>query len=256
MTALDPASVIAVIPARYASTRLPGKPLREIDGVPMVVRVWRSVRAATGIARVIVATDDERIAAVVQEAGGEAMLTSGQHRSGTDRVAEVARRARAAIYVNVQGDLPFISAADLDALVAPMIADRRLAMATLATPIADDHEWGNPNVVKVVCDGRGDALYFSRASIPHARAGGRPSQALRHIGVYAFRRAFLLRFAGMPLGMLEGIEMLEQLRALENGYRIRVVNSVAPSPEVDTAEDLATAERFARQTVSGEARRG
>lgn len=256
MTALAAASVIAVIPARYASTRLPGKPLREIDGVPMVVRVWRSVSAATGIARVIVATDDERIAAVVRSAGGEAMLTSQAHHSGTDRVAEVARRARAAIYVNVQGDLPFIAPADLDALVAPMLADGRLPMATLATPIVDDYEWGNPNVVKVVCDGRGDALYFSRASIPHARAGGRPPQALRHIGVYAYRRAFVLRFAGMPLGMLEGIEMLEQLRALENGYRIRVVTSVAPSPEVDTAEDLAAAESFARRTESEETRRG
>lgn len=250
------ASVIAVIPARYGSSRLPGKPLREIDGVPMVVRVWRCVKDANAIARVIVATDDERIAAVVRAAGGEAMITSDRHPSGTDRVAEVAGRVRAAIYVNVQGDMPFSAPADLDALIAPMIADRRLTMATLATPIVDDHEWGNPNVVKVVCDTRGDALYFSRASIPFARAGGRPHQALRHIGVYAYRRAFLLRFAAMRLGMLESIEMLEQLRALENGYRIRVVTSVAPSPEVDTAEDLAAAERFARQTVSGEARRG
>lgn len=250
------ASVIAVIPARYGSSRLPGKPLREIDGVPMVVRVWRCVTGARGIAQVIVATDDERIAAVVRAAGGEAMMTSDRHPSGTDRVAEVAGHVRAAIYVNVQGDMPFSAPADLDALVAPMIADRRLAMATLATPIVVDHEWENPNVVKVVCDTRGDALYFSRASIPFARAGGRPHQALRHIGVYAYRRAFLLRFARMRLGMLEGIEMLEQLRALENGYRIRVVTSVAPSPEVDTAEDLAAAETFARQIESGEARRG
>ena len=249
---MAPASVIAVIPARYGSSRLPGKPLREIDGVPMVVRVWRAVSAATALARVIVATDDERIASVVREAGGEAMLTSDRHPSGTDRVAEVARRARAAIYVNVQGDLPFIAPADLDALLAPMRSDRRLAMATLATPIVDDREWDNPNVVKVVCDARGNALYFSRASIPFARAGGRPPQALRHIGVYAYRRAFLLRFAGLRPGILEGIDMLEQLRALENGYPIRVATSVAPSVEVDTAEDLATAENFARQTVSGE----
>jgi 3-deoxy-manno-octulosonate cytidylyltransferase (CMP-KDO synthetase) len=248
--------VIAVIPARYASSRLPGKPLREIDGVPMVVRVWRSVKAAAALARVIVATDDDRIAAVIREAGGEAMITSDRHPSGTDRIAEVARQVRAAIYVNVQGDMPFVSAADLSALVAPIIADRRLNMSTLATPIVDDHEWSNPNVVKVVCDARGDALYFSRASIPFARAGGRPAQALRHIGVYAYRRAFLLRFAAMQLGTLEGIEMLEQLRALENGYRIRVVTSVAPSPEVDTIEDLAAAESFARRTVSAEARRG
>ena len=250
------ATVIAVIPARYGSSRLPGKPLREIDGVPMVVRVWRSVKAAGSIARVIVATDDERIAQVVRAAGGEALITSDRHPSGTDRVAEVAGQVGAAIYINVQGDMPFTAQADLDALVAPMVADRGLVMATLATPIVNDHEWSNPNVVKVVCDARGDALYFSRASIPCARAGGRPEQALRHIGIYAYRRSFLLRFAGLPLGMLERIEMLEQLRALENGYRIRVVKSVAPSPEVDTAEDLAAAESFARQTVSGEASRG
>jgi 3-deoxy-manno-octulosonate cytidylyltransferase (CMP-KDO synthetase) len=250
------AAVIAVIPARYGSSRLPAKALREIDGVPMVVRVWRSASRAGAISRVIVATDDERIASVVREAGGEAMLTSEHHPSGTDRVGEVARRLRASIYVNVQGDLPFIAPADLEALVAPMISDRRLMMATLATPIADDHEWGNPNVVKVVCDARGNALYFSRSSIPFARAGGRPPKALRHIGVYAYRRAFLLRFASMEPGILERIEMLEQLRALENGYSIRVVNSVAPSVEVDTAEDLARAENFARQTLSGEVERG
>jgi 3-deoxy-manno-octulosonate cytidylyltransferase (CMP-KDO synthetase) len=249
-------TVIAVIPARYASSRLPGKPLREIGGVPMVVRVWRSVARASGIARVIVATDDQRIAAVVRGAGGEAMITSDSHPSGTDRVAEVARRARAAIYVNVQGDLPFIDPADLDALVAPMQSDRRLAMATLATPIADDGEWHNPNVVKVVCGARGDALYFSRAGIPFARAGGRPHQGLRHIGVYAYRRAFLLKFAGLPPGVLEGIEVLEQLRALESGYPIRVVTSVAPSLEVDTAEDLARAESFARAATSGETQGG
>jgi 3-deoxy-manno-octulosonate cytidylyltransferase (CMP-KDO synthetase) len=218
----------------------------------MVVRVWRCVKGAQGIARVIVATDDERIAAVVRAAGGEAMITSDRHPSGTDRVAEVAGRARAAIFVNVQGDLPFIAPADLDALVAPMLADRRLAMATLATPIVDDHEWSNPNVVKVVSDARGNALYFSRSPIPFARAGGRPHQALRHIGVYAYRRAFLLRFATLRPGVLEGIEMLEQLRALENGYPIRVATSVAPSLEVDTGEDLATAESFARETIRGD----
>jgi len=222
----------------------------------MVVRVWRSVARARGIARVIVATDDERIAAVVREAGGEAMMTSERHPSGTDRVAEVAHRARAAIYVNVQGDLPFIDPADLDALVAPMKADRRLPMATLATPIVDDGEWNNPNVVKVVCGARGDALYFSRASIPFARAGGRPHQALRHIGVYAYRRNFLFKFASLLPGVLEGVEMLEQLRALESGYPIRVVTSVAPSLEVDTAEDLARAESFARAAMSGEIKGG
>lgn len=222
----------------------------------MVVRAWRSVSRANSIQRVIVATDDERIAEVVRQAGGDAMMTSAHHPSGTDRVAEVASRVRGGIYVNVQGDLPFLNPADLEALIAPMRAERGLSMATLATPIIDDHEWHNPNVVKVVCDARGDALYFSRASIPFARSGGRPAIALRHIGVYAYRRSFLLKFASLRPGVLEGIEMLEQLRALENGYSIRVATSVAPSLEVDTAEDLAKAQSFALETGSGEIRRG
>jgi 3-deoxy-D-manno-octulosonate cytidylyltransferase len=237
-TALADVSVIAVIPARYGSSRLPGKALAEIAGVPMVVRVWRQASRSLSLSRVVVATDDERVAAPVRAAGGEVIMTSPDHQSGTDRIAEVAGKLPAAIYVNVQGDLPFIEPADLDTLVAPMRVDESLAMATIATPIVDDHEWLNPNVVKVVCSSAGDALYFSRSPIPFARDGGIPSVALRHIGVYAYRRDFLLRFAALPQGILERIEKLEQLRALEHGYRIRVVSSVAPSLEVDTAEDL------------------
>ncbi len=234
--------MIAVIPARYGSTRLPAKALAEIDGVPMIVRVWRQASRARSIERTIVATDDERIAAVVRDAGGEAMMTSRDHQSGTDRIAEVAREIRADVYVNVQGDLPFIDPADLDALAAPMRADSAIAMATLATPIVDQHEWTNPSVVKVVHGVNGDALYFSRSSIPCPRdSQGIPPVALRHIGVYAYRRDFLLKFASLPQGVLERIEKLEQLRALENGYTIRVVPSVAPSLEIDTAEDLAKA---------------
>ena len=230
--------MIAVIPARYGSSRLPAKALAEIAGVPMVVRVWRQASRSQSLSRVVVATDDERIAAPVRAAGGEAILTSPDHPSGTDRIAEVARKLLADIYINVQGDLPFIAPADLDALAAPMRADHSLAMATIATPIIDENEWHNPNVVKVVCSAAGDALYFSRSPIPFARDGGFPMVALRHIGVYAYRRDFLLRFAGLSQGVLERIEKLEQLRALEHGYRIRVVASVAPSLEVDTAEDL------------------
>lgn len=191
--------------------------------------------------RVIVATDDERIAAPVRAAGGEVMMTSPTHPSGTDRIAEVARAHRADIYVNVQGDLPFIAPADLDAIVAPMIADSSIAMATIATPIVDYAEFINPNVVKVVCDAQGNAMYFSRAPIPHLRDGGMPPGALRHIGVYAYRRDFLLEFAAMPAGRHETVEKLEQLRALEHGHTIRVVASIAPSLEVDTADDLARA---------------
>ncbi len=237
--------VIAVIPARYDSTRLPGKALAEIGGVPMIVRVWQHVRQAPSLNRVIVATDDERIARAIPEAGGEAEMTANTHQSGTDRIAEVAARIDAEIYLNVQGDQPFIAPADLDALAAPMLADRSLAMATLATPIVDDEEWYNPNKVKVVCDARGDALYFSRSPIPFERDGGRSAMARRHIGVYGYRRDFLLAFAALEPGVLEQIEKLEQLRALERGYRIRVVASVAPSLEVDTPEDLARANRVA-----------
>ncbi|MEA2648736.1 MAG: 3-deoxy-manno-octulosonate cytidylyltransferase synthetase, partial [Candidatus Binataceae bacterium] len=233
--------VIAVIPARFDSTRLPGKALAEIGGVPMIVLVWRQTRQARSLQRVIVATDDERIARTIREAGGEAEMTATTHQSGTDRIAEVAARIKAEIYLNVQGDQPFIAPADLDALAAPMIADPSLSMATLATPITDDEEWYNPNKVKVVCDARGDALYFSRSPIPFARDSGRPPMARRHIGVYGYRRDFLLAFAALEPGVLEQIEKMELLRALESGYRIRVVASVAPSLEVDTPEDLARA---------------
>jgi 3-deoxy-D-manno-octulosonate cytidylyltransferase len=234
--------VIAVIPARYASTRLPAKALAEIAGVPMVVRVWQQTRKAGSIDKTIVATDDERIAEVVRRAGGEAMITAATHQSGTDRIAEVARRVSAEVYLNVQGDLPFLDPADLDALATPMRTDPSIAMATLGTPIVDQHEWTNPNVVKVVRSAQGNALYFSRAPIPCPRdTEAIPAVALRHIGVYAYRREFLLRFAALPQGVLERIEKLEQLRALENGYAIRVVPSVAPSLEIDTAEDLARA---------------
>jgi 3-deoxy-manno-octulosonate cytidylyltransferase (CMP-KDO synthetase) len=237
--------VIAVIPARYDSSRLPGKALAEIGGVPMIVRVWRQARQARSIERVIVATDDERIARVVRAAGGEAEMTASTHQSGTDRIAEVAAQIHAEIYLNVQGDQPFIAPEDLDALAAPMRAEPTLAMATLATPISGDDEWYNSNKVKVVCDARGDALYFSRSPIPFAREGGIPAVARRHIGVYGYRRDFLLQFAALEPGVLEQIEKLEQLRALEHGYRIRVVASVAPSLEVDTPEDLARANRAA-----------
>ncbi len=242
------AEIVGVIPARFSSTRLPGKALVDIEGLPMVVRVWRQTARARVLSRVVVATDDERIARAVGAAGGEAMMTSPAHQSGTDRIAEVAAKVPAAIYLNVQGDLPFIDPADLDALAAPMRAEEDIAMATLATPITDAGEWRNPNVVKVVCDGRGDALYFSRAPIPWPREETAPPlQARRHIGVYAYRRDFLLRFAQLEPGVLEGLEKLEQLRALERGFRIRVVASVAPSLEVDTAEDLTRAREHARR---------
>ena len=242
--------MIGVVPARYGSSRLPAKALAEIDGVPMVVRVWRQASKAKSLSRVVVATDDERIAAPVRTAGGEAIMTLPTHPSGTDRIAEVAALIHADIYVNVQGDLPFIESDDLDALVEPMLGDETIAMATLATPIIDGHEWNNPSVVKVVCCADGNALYFSRSPIPHQRDGGMPREALRHIGVYAYRRDFLLKFAALSVGVLEQVEKLEQLRVLEHGYKIRVVASVKPSIEVDTEADLMRA----REAVAGSTR--
>ena len=215
----------------------------------MIVRVWRQASKAKSLERVIVATDDERIAAPVRAAGGEAMLTSAGHASGTDRIAEVASNIVADVYLGVQGDQPFIAPGDLDALAEAMRADASIQMATLATPIIDLLEWTDPNKVKVVCGADGNALYFSRSPIPHARDGGMPKEALRHIGVYAYRREFLMKFAALPMGALESIEKLEQLRALEHGYVIRVVRSVAPSLEVDTADDLARARESAADST-------
>ena len=235
-------AAIAVIPARFGSTRLPGKALAEIAGVPMIVRVWRQTRKAQLLHRVLIATDDERIADAVQKAGGEVEMTASSHPTGTDRIAEVARRVPADIYINVQGDQPFIAPEDIDAVVKTMTNEPSLAMATLGTPIVDLDEWRNPNKVKIACDREGYALYFSRSPIPFFRDGaGVPRGALRHIAVYGYRHDFLLGFASLAQGHLEEAERLEQLRAMEHGYRIKVVGSVAPSLEVDTPEDLALA---------------
>jgi 3-deoxy-manno-octulosonate cytidylyltransferase (CMP-KDO synthetase) len=235
-------TVIAVIPARFGSSRLPGKALADIAGVPMIVRVWRQTRKARLVHRVLIATDDERIARTVRDAGGEAEMTASSHPSGTDRIAEVARRVHADVYLNVQGDQPFIAPEDIDAVVKIMTDEPVLSMATLGAPIVDFDEWRNPNKVKIVCDNRGYALYFSRSPIPFFRDGaGVPRGALRHVAVYGYRRDFLLDFTALAPGHLEQTEKLEQLRAMEHGYRIRVVGSVAPSLEVDTPEDLARA---------------
>jgi len=235
-------TAIAIIPARFGSSRLPGKALAAIGGVPMIVRVWRQTRKARLLARVLIATDDERIADAVRAAGGEVEMTSGSHLSGTDRIAEVAQRVPAEVYVNVQGDQPFIAPECIDGVVRIMTVEPTLAMATLAAPLVDFDEWRNPNKVKIVCDNQGYALYFSRSPIPFFRDGnGVPQGALRHVAVYGYRRDFLLSFGQLAPGHLEETEKLEQLRAMEHGYRIRVIPSIAPSLEVDTPEDLAQA---------------
>ncbi len=245
---------IVAIPARFGASRLPGKPLRLIAGVPMVVHVARRALAA-GARQVVVATDDQRI---VDALAGESLtlcMTRADHASGTDRLAECADQLQwhdDQIIVNLQGDEPFAPPEGIRA-VAQTLADGQAPMATLATPIVDSDTLFDPNAVKIVRDQAGLALYFSRAPIPwqrdrfaRDRLGDPGEGALRHIGIYAYRAAFLRRFAGMPPGRLEQLEALEQLRALEAGFRIAVGLTPVPFPPgVDTEADLARAEAFA-----------
>jgi 3-deoxy-manno-octulosonate cytidylyltransferase (CMP-KDO synthetase) len=231
--------VVAIIPARYASTRLPGKALASIAGQPMIRHVYERTRRAPGIARTLIATDDERIADAVRAFGGDLVMT-GTHATGTDRLAEVAAGLDAAVIVNVQGDLPLLDPAALAACVAPFAREPGLEMASLMTPIRDAAEFANPNVVKVVTGADGCALYFSRSPVPFWR-GVRDAAApfgRRHIGLYAYRRDVLLALARAPRSALECAEELEQLRALERGVRIRMIEVDSAPPEVDTAEDL------------------
>jgi len=243
-------SFVAIIPARAASSRLPGKPLLDIAGKPMVVRTAEQA-ARSGAARVVVATDDERIFAAVGEHGFEAMMTRADHATGTDRLAEVAGLLAlddSQIVVNVQGDEPLVDPAQIDAVASLLARSPEASIATCASPIRDEQALFNPNAVKVVCGLRGQALYFSRAPIPWARdalarggailAPGLP--ALHHIGLYAYRCDFLKRFPALPSGPLEKFEALEQLRALENGFAIAVLTTDShPAAGVDTESDLA-----------------
>jgi 3-deoxy-manno-octulosonate cytidylyltransferase (CMP-KDO synthetase) len=229
----------AVIPARYASTRFPGKPLADLAGKPMVVRVCERARAS-GAQPVCVATDDERIAAAVRAAGFEARMTRADHPSGTDRIAEAAAQlglADAAIVVNVQGDEPLIAPQLIARVAGALAANAEAAVATACHPITDAAEIANPNVVKAVLNAKGEALYFSRAPIPYARQG--EPRALRHVGIYAYRVGFLKRYASLAASPLEAAEQLEQLRVLWHGYRIAaVIEEGAMPPGVDTPADL------------------
>jgi len=236
-------SAVAIIPARYDSSRFPGKALADLCGKPMIVHVCERVRQARGLEAVIVATDDERIAAAVMRHGGSVRMTRADHRTGTDRIAEVASQLSCDIVVNVQGDEPLIDPVTIEDVVRPLVDDPALPMATVRRAIADPADYFNPNVVKVTVDARGDALYFSRAAIPGRpgpQAGAAPP-CHAHIGLYAYRRDFLLTFAGLPQTPLERIESLEQLRALEHGFRIRTVSTLSHTVGVDTPEDLAHA---------------
>jgi 3-deoxy-manno-octulosonate cytidylyltransferase (CMP-KDO synthetase) len=241
-------SAAAVIPARYGSTRFPGKPLALLDGRPMIRHVYERVARAERIGRVVVATDDERILRAVEGFGGQAAITSGEHATGTDRVAEVAAGLDEDIIVDVQGDEPLIPPQAADAAVEPLLEDDSLQMTTLAHGLDDASELEDPDVVKVVCGGDGLAIdFFRRPAAGADGASGFPNaQILRHIGLYGFRRAYLLKLAAMEPTRRERDMSLEQLRPLENGCRIRVVPTDYRIVGVDRPEDIAIAERLLR----------
>lgn len=234
----DPFGVVAVIPARWGSTRFPGKALAELEGEPMIVHVVRRASAAATVDHVVVATDDERVAAAAENAGAEAVMT-GEHPSGTDRVAEaVSRRSGWELVVNVQGDEPLLSGANIDALVTGMRRVPDVGMATLCFPLGADRI-DDPNAVKVVRDARGRALYFSRSLIPYPRDRFSAEALWRlHLGIYGFRPDTLARFVELKPSPLEEAEGLEQLRALENGIDLLVLDAPDPAFGVDTPEDL------------------
>jgi 3-deoxy-manno-octulosonate cytidylyltransferase (CMP-KDO synthetase) len=243
---------VAVIPARFASSRLPGKPLADIGGRPMIEHVYRRAADARGVDAVVVATDDPRIAEAVERFGGIVRLTRPDHRTGTDRVAEVAADLACEVILNVQGDLPVIEPDMIREVLEPFQADPTVRMSTLRQVVKDPADLVRPQVVKVVVDRQGDALYFSRAAIPFRRDDGRAQTGAcvyKHIGLYGFRRDFLLAFAALPPTPLEQAESLEQLRALEHGVRIRTVATRYDSIEVDTPEDLERVRRLVAARV-------
>jgi len=231
--------VLGVIPARYASTRFKGKVLADLLGKPMVQHVYERASQCETLDGLVVATDDQRVFDAVKGFGGEAEMT-GEHPSGTDRIAEVASRVDAEILVDVQGDEPLIDPAMIDEAVEPLLRDDDIDLGTLAYRIRSEAEYLNPNVVKVVVNGSWFAMYFSRSPIPCVKSGGwrEDVPAYRHVGLYVYRRPALLSFAKMPPARLEMLEGLEQLRFLENGYRIKVVETTHKSIGVDTPEDL------------------
>ncbi len=245
--------ILIVIPARYASTRFPGKPLVRIAGISLIERVYRLCSKVDAQAKVIVATDDHRIKKHVLGFGGKVMITRKDHPSGTDRVAEVARRFPCDIVINVQGDEPLLDPSVIRKLGDLMAENPSLSMATLCHAITDKKDYFDPNVVKVVIDRNGNALYFSRSPIPNTSkfriSKARSSQFtacsyLRHIGIYAYRKNFLLKYVRWPQSALEKMERLEQLRALERGIRIRVLETNYPAIGVDVPKDVAKVEKI------------
>jgi 3-deoxy-manno-octulosonate cytidylyltransferase (CMP-KDO synthetase) len=242
------ANVAVVIPARFGSTRLQAKPLHPIAGKPLIQHVWERCRRARGIAQVIVATDDVRIAETAFGFGSEVALTSPKHRSGTDRVAEVAKKLRGASHViNVQGDEPLVDPALIAKLAKTLSEDRKIGMITAASAFSSKEEIANPNFVKVVRDRAGDALYFSRSEIPFVRGDSARPIFLRHHGIYGYTTKCLLEFVRWKPTPLEQAESLEQLRALEHGLKIRVLITKSAAASVDTIEDVATVERLLKK---------
>ncbi len=237
--------VLAVIPARWASTRFPGKPLALIQDKPMVQWVHERAEQAKLVDEVIVATDDERIFSAVSDFGGRAILTSPDHPTGTDRIAEAIKDLECDIVVNVQGDEPLIPPENIDSAIQCLIDDPSVSMSTLMTPIENLDEFEDSNIVKVVVGKKGHALYFSRSPIPYDRdkkglVEKQSRLGYKHIGLYAYRKTFLMKLNSLPEGDLEQVEKLEQLRVLENGYSIKVVVAPGTSVGVDCPEDLAT----------------
>lgn len=234
--------VLGVIPARYRSTRFPGKPLALIAGKPMIQWVYERAKRAKLLDEVVVATDDRRIEKAVRGFGGKAVMTSARHPSGSDRIAEVARKTNAGIIVNIQGDEPLMDPGAIDKAIQALKGCAESALSTLAAAATPEGLF-NPDVVKVVCDRKGYALYFSRAPIPYPREPN-SLEGLQHIGLYAYRRGALLDLSKRPPGQLERKEKLEQLRALENSLKIKVVKIKKGWPSVDRPQDVGKVERF------------
>lgn len=241
--------IYAVIPSRWGSTRFPGKPLHPIAGQPLVQHVWNRCRACEQLAGIVIATDDQRIFDAAEAFGAQVILTSPEHQTGTDRLAEaLATLPDATHLINVQGDEPLISPALIDELAVKLAEDATLDMITAASSLTELEDMANPNIVKVVCNLEGNALYFSRSPLPFYRDASSEVHGLRHIGIYGYRRDFLEQFVSWPPGVLEQAESLEQLRALEHGAKIRVVRTDESAFGVDTPEQAEEAEALFHQS--------
>lgn len=245
---------VIVIPARFGATRFPGKSLARIQGRPMIQWVWEAASRSRLSAQVVVATDDDRIGDVAAKFGADVVMTKKSHRSGTDRIAEVADKVPAQLYVNVQGDEPLLSRDAVDDLIRMMMENPRAPIGTLAHRIEKEEEWRSPEVVKVVCDRHQEALYFSRSPLPFQRKFDAKARLLRHVGIYAFRARALATFVSMAPSALEIAEGLEQLRALENGLAIRVLETKYRCLGVDTPADLQRVEAALRAAARGSSR--